>query len=68
MRNTNETNKNEGYKDIVAELKKKGSKIHDLATAGRTSKLRMQLKFVDSFAAILAITGIVIQYYLVKSI
>jgi|GWRWMinimDraft_5_1066013.scaffolds.fasta_scaffold07052_2 hypothetical protein len=42
---------NQGYKDVILELKKKGTNIQDASVASKILKLREQLKWVDTLAA-----------------
>jgi hypothetical protein len=56
---------NDRYKEIIGKLKKQGTHVNDEEKLALMRRWRGQLKLIDSLAAVLAIAGICIEYYLV---
>jgi hypothetical protein len=66
--NSSNNNTTTLYREIIEELKRKGTSRQDEQTLSTTHDLRTRLKIIDSSAAALALAGMCIEYYLVSSI
>ena len=53
-----------GYKDLIDELRRKGTLVQDFQAITRIKTARTRLKVIDTLAALLAVAGIIIQYFL----
>jgi hypothetical protein len=56
------------YRDVIDQMKKKGTRKLDEDKTKNTLKYRSMLKIIDSISAILGVAGISIEYYLVNPI
>ena len=56
---------NDRYKEIIGKLKKQGTHVNDTEKLEFMRRWRRHLKVIDTLAAVLAIAGICIEYYLV---
>lgn len=54
-----------GYREVIAQIKQRKTRNLDEEMLKNTLRLRNQLKSIDTVAAILGISGISIEYYLV---
>lgn len=67
MTTTKEQGQSAIYREVINELKRKGTNKQDGIKLECIFKYRRWLKVIDSFAAGLAVAGLSNQYYLVSS-
>lgn len=53
------------YKEVVEELRRKGTFQQNASDQSKVKKARLQLKIIDTLAVIFAMSGIALQYFLV---
>jgi hypothetical protein len=56
------------YKEVIGKLKREASKTQESEDLLKIQKYRKYLKFIDTIAAVFGVSGLIVEYYLVKTI